>query len=119
MVAEVTTGDHSKGADGRERLRFRATERVLAIPVANDLALQSARQIQVARKGLTRVVATVPFGPAVVLAGVPAVVVGIARVPGPAARMARIIVAIARIGFGQSLVVTRVVVAGIEIHTHL
>ena len=57
VVAEITTGDHSKRADGRERPRFRAAQRVLAIAVANDLALESARQIEVAREGLARVVA--------------------------------------------------------------
>src|SRR5262249_25495517 len=42
VVAEITTGDHSEGTDGRQRPRFRAAERVLAIPVANDLALEAA-----------------------------------------------------------------------------
>src|SRR5262249_32919334 len=45
VVAEITTGGYSERTDGRERTRFRAAKRVLTIPVANDFALESARQI--------------------------------------------------------------------------
>jgi hypothetical protein len=38
VVAEITTGDHSERADGRERSRFRAAQRVLAIAIVNQLA---------------------------------------------------------------------------------
>ena len=47
VVPEITTGDHSKGADGRERARFGAAQGVFAIAVVNDLALRSARQAHV------------------------------------------------------------------------
>jgi hypothetical protein len=79
-VAEITTGDHPKRADGRQRARFRAAQRVLAIPVANDLPLESAGQTQVAREGLTRVAAAVPFGPALLFARVSWTATQISRV---------------------------------------
>lgn len=50
VVAQITTGDHSKRANRRERSRFRPAEGVLAIAVANQLALWSTRQAQVACK---------------------------------------------------------------------
>ncbi len=45
LVMEIGTGDHSKRANRRERARFRAAQRVLAIAVAHDLAVGSARQV--------------------------------------------------------------------------
>jgi MFS family permease len=44
-VSEITTGDHSKRADGCECSRFRTAQRVLAITIVHDLALASSRQI--------------------------------------------------------------------------
>jgi hypothetical protein len=55
MVAEITTGDHSKRADRRERTRFRAAECVLAITFADDFALEPTRQIQISYKWLARI----------------------------------------------------------------
>ena len=48
VVAEITTGDHSERTNGRERSRFGAAQGVLAITVANELALWPARQVNVA-----------------------------------------------------------------------
>jgi len=45
VVSEITTGDHSKCTDGRERPRFGAAQGVLAIAVVNELTLRSARQV--------------------------------------------------------------------------
>jgi hypothetical protein len=59
LVPEITTGDHSKGTDGRERPRLRAAQRVLSIAVAHDFSIHSARQLQVPGERLTRV--EVPF----------------------------------------------------------
>ena len=45
VVSEITTGDHSERTNGRERARFGAAQGVFAIAVANELALWSARQV--------------------------------------------------------------------------
>jgi hypothetical protein len=42
VVAEITTGDHSECANGRERSRFGAAQCVLAISIVNQFALASA-----------------------------------------------------------------------------
>jgi hypothetical protein len=47
VVAEITTGDHSKCTHGRERSRFGAAQGVLGIAVVNELALAPARQVNV------------------------------------------------------------------------
>jgi hypothetical protein len=61
VVSQIPTGDDSKRADSCERSGFRAAQGVLAITVADDLALSSMRQIQMPREGLTRV--AVALGP--------------------------------------------------------
>jgi hypothetical protein len=48
VVSQITTGDHSECANGRERSRFGAAQGVFAIAVANQLALRSAGQVHVA-----------------------------------------------------------------------
>jgi hypothetical protein len=63
VVSEITTGDHSKGANGRERAGLRAAQGVLAIAVAHDLAFQSARQVEVTREHFTRVEAALVIAP--------------------------------------------------------
>ncbi|PYQ78897.1 MAG: hypothetical protein DMG03_27255 [Acidobacteria bacterium] len=55
VISEITTGDHSKNANRCERPRFGTAQGVRAIPVAYDLALASARQIQIAREGVSRI----------------------------------------------------------------
>jgi len=55
MVAEVTTGDHSKRADRGQRARLRPPQRVFAVAVAHELAFRSARQVQMSGEHLTRV----------------------------------------------------------------
>jgi hypothetical protein len=45
VVSEITTGDHSECTNGRERPGFRAAQGVVAIAVVNELALWSARQV--------------------------------------------------------------------------
>ena len=47
VVSEITTGDHSECANGRQRARLGAAQGVFAIAVANALALWSARQVDV------------------------------------------------------------------------
>src|SRR5919106_4838261 len=45
VVSEITTGDHSERTNGRERPGFGAAQGVFAIAVVNELALWSARQV--------------------------------------------------------------------------
>ena len=52
MVSEITTGDHSEGADGRQSARFGAAQSVFMMAVADDFALLPARQVQVSCKRL-------------------------------------------------------------------
>jgi hypothetical protein len=47
VVAEITTGDHSERANGRERSGFGAAKRVLAIAVMNQFAFWSTWQVNV------------------------------------------------------------------------
>ncbi len=53
VVSEVTTGDHSKGADGRERPRFGAAKCVFAVTIANDLPLRATRQMNMSRERIS------------------------------------------------------------------
>ena len=55
VISEITAGDHSKRADGRQRPRFRTASGVLAIAVAHDLALQSTWQFEIAGQRLARI----------------------------------------------------------------
>jgi hypothetical protein len=75
MVSEITTGDNSKSTDGRERSRFGAAQGVLTIAVANELAFQAARQMNVAGEGvpglgITVANVAVSFGPAGIMIAV-------------------------------------------------
>jgi hypothetical protein len=56
VVAQITTGDYSKRADGRERSRLRGPQRVLATSIANDLALRSTGKVEVFREDVGRIV---------------------------------------------------------------
>jgi hypothetical protein len=67
VVSEITTGDHSKRADGCQRSRFRATQGVLAIAIAHDLPLASSWKVQVACEDLTWIVTAPAVGPALVV----------------------------------------------------
>ncbi|MCA1586257.1 MAG: hypothetical protein LC791_16290 [Acidobacteria bacterium] len=69
VVAEITTGDHSERANGRERSRFRAAQGVLAISIVHQLAIASAWQVNVPRErvpdlGLAFARVAVAVGPA-------------------------------------------------------
>jgi hypothetical protein len=55
VISEITTGDHSKRADGRQRSRLRATQGVLTITIAHDLALASSRQTEISHEDVTRI----------------------------------------------------------------
>jgi hypothetical protein len=69
VVSEITTGDHSKCTNGRERPGFGAAQGVLAIAVVNELALWSARQVNMSAEGIRDVavafsIVAIPVGPA-------------------------------------------------------
>src|SRR5262249_3825412 len=59
-VAQVTTGDHSERADGRQRARFRTAQRVFAIAIPHDLALETARQVEPPREHVARIQGSFP-----------------------------------------------------------
>jgi hypothetical protein len=75
LVPEITTGDHLKHSDGRERSRLRTAQGVLAIAVAYEFAFRAAGEIQVPRERLARVTRTVrsvvlAIRPARIVAGI-------------------------------------------------
>jgi hypothetical protein len=99
MVCEVTTGDHSKRADGCQRTRLGATQRVLAITIAHEFSVASARQIEVTRERLAWIEHAVAWiagaiWPAGVVARISGMFAGVrfARVTGPAAELSCVIV---------------------------
>jgi hypothetical protein len=80
MVRQVTTRDNSKRTNGRERARFRSTQGVLTIAVADDLPLESAREIEIPRENVTGfdvalATITVAFRPARVIVAIAGVLV--------------------------------------------
>jgi hypothetical protein len=60
-VAEVTTGDNSKRADGGQGARLRAAKRVLAIAVAHEFAIRAAREVQLTREDVARIIVAQPL----------------------------------------------------------
>jgi hypothetical protein len=98
VVPEITTGDHSKRADGCEGSRFRATQRVLTITVVHDLALASSRQVQVAGKDIAGSVAPLAVGPARIITWIVSLLaaVRLPRIAGTPREIASIVFAIAR-----------------------
>ena len=78
VIPKITTGDDPKRTNGRERARFRAAQRVLAVAIADELAVHSAWQTQIASEHGTWIhvaltMVTVTFRP-------PCIRVSIARV---------------------------------------
>ena len=60
VIPEITTGDHSKRADGRKRTSFRAAQRVRATAIAHELPLQPARKVEIAREDVSRIDSAAP-----------------------------------------------------------
>jgi hypothetical protein len=78
VVSEITTGDHSECTNGRERPGFRAAQGVVAIAVVNELALWSARQVNMSAeciRGLAIAfsIVAVSVGPARIVVAIPSV----------------------------------------------
>jgi hypothetical protein len=103
VVPKVTTGDHSKRTNGRQRTGLRAAQGVLTVAITNKLALQSARQVEVPREGIPRVsialtMVAVPLRPTrIIVAIAPMLVRGLPIVARTAAERPRIfVISIAR-----------------------
>jgi len=54
-VSEISTGDHSEGADGRERAALGSAERVLAISIVHNVSVVTAGQVEMAREHIARI----------------------------------------------------------------
>ena len=54
-VAQVALGDDTKRPHGRQRARVGAVQAIVAIAVANQLAVGSARKIEVTREDVERI----------------------------------------------------------------
>jgi hypothetical protein len=144
VVSEITTGDHSESAHGRECARFGAAEGVLVIAVPHQLALKAARQVdvpaeRVANLAITFTNITVALGPAGIVVAVSAGLIGPLPVAGTTSeRSRRLVIAVARSrsgaapvvitiavasaaagsatrGAGVPVVIARIVVAGVEV----
>ena len=117
MVAEVTTGDHSEGADPGQRARLRPAQRVLASAIANPLAFGAAGQVDVSRKDVARlsvtpITVTVADVPAGIVARGAAALVGLLPVTAWAAPQRPCVIVAAF----SPRVAQVVEVSGIEIH---
>jgi hypothetical protein len=69
VVSKITTGDHLECTDRRERPRFGATQGVLAIAGVHELALWSARQVNMSAEYVSDLaiafsIVAIPVGPA-------------------------------------------------------
>ncbi|MBI1873313.1 MAG: hypothetical protein HYS05_05395 [Acidobacteria bacterium] len=119
VIAEITTGDHSKRPDARERTGLGAAQCVLAIAIPYELPLQSTWQIEVARERFSRIEhalrrLAVAIGPARIIARVWRLFIGmrLPRVTRSAAEHAGIVIAVTRVDVGLPTVVTAVVLMG-------
>jgi hypothetical protein len=68
VVSEITTGDHSEGTNGRERPGLGPAQGVFAIAVVHELALWSARQVNMSAEcirdfAIAFSIVTVAIGP--------------------------------------------------------
>jgi hypothetical protein len=103
LVVEITTGDHSKSTTRRERARFRAAQRVLAIAVAHGLAVGSAGQVEMAGEhvawiGVERAVLAFTVRTAGVIPGVTSRIarISFAGIAGSSVEARRIVMAVTR-----------------------
>ena len=120
VIAQITTGDHPKRADRRERSRLGPTHRVLAIAIADDLSLQTAWQVDIVREHVSRIDVAlagvpIPLVPARAISGIVAPLVS-GRLPriaaGPSTKLACVVVLVARTDVRLPRVVISIVVMG-------
>jgi hypothetical protein len=119
VVSEITTGDHSECTNGRERPGFGAAQGVFAVAVVNQLALWSARQVNMSAEGIRDLaiavsIVAISVGPAGIVIAVSSLGVGpLPVVSGASSERSRVvIIAVARPSVGLSPVVIALVVAG-------
>jgi hypothetical protein len=79
VVSEITTGDHSECTNGRERPGFGAAQGVFAIAVVHDLALWSARQVNMSAECIPDL--AIAFSIFAISVGPSGIVIAIAYVP--------------------------------------
>src|SRR5918995_4122408 len=79
VVLEITTGDHSECTNGRERPGFGAAQGVFAIAVVHELALWSARQVNMSAEGIRDL--SIAFSIVAISVGPSGIVIPIASVP--------------------------------------
>jgi hypothetical protein len=78
VVAKIACRDDAKRANGRQRARFRATQRVLAVPgIVDDLSVGPTRQVEVPHEHVPRIEAFVSIAVALDLSGVIVAISGI------------------------------------------
>jgi hypothetical protein len=58
-IAQIALRHDPKGADSRECPRFRSIQRVVAVAIVHELALRSARQIEIAHEHVPRIDASI------------------------------------------------------------
>jgi hypothetical protein len=75
VVAEIATG-HAERANGRERSRFGAAQGVLAITVVNELAVWSARQVNMSAECIRDL--AIAFSIAAISVGAVGIVIAVA-----------------------------------------
>jgi hypothetical protein len=75
VVSEITTGNHPECTDGRERPRFGAAQCVLAISIVDQLAIASARQVNMSAECIRRL--ALAFSIVAISAGPPGIVIAI------------------------------------------
>jgi hypothetical protein len=78
QVAEITTGDHSECANGRERPGLGAAQGVFAIAIVHELALGSARQVNMSAEWIGGLaiafsIVAISVGPAGIVIAIPSV----------------------------------------------
>ena len=79
VVSEITTGDHSECTNGRERPGFGAAQGVFAIAVVNELALWSARQVNMSAECIRDI--AIAFSIVAISVGPAGIVIAIRSVP--------------------------------------
>lgn len=117
-VPKVTTRDHSKGAERRQRARLGAAQCVFAVAVAHQLAINAARQVQLTREGVACIVVARPlvavtFRRASILATA-IVIKGLARIAAATSKRRPVIAAITRLR--DWMFIAGIRIARIEIH---
>ena len=81
-IAQIAFRDNPKRPDRRVCARFRSVQRVVAVAIGHELAIGSARQIEIAHEHIPRIDATIviPIARFTIITGHSPIVVAIADV---------------------------------------